>query len=195
MVMWTLLYGYVINIPTTVIIESFSESRHLQVWQPYEGCPESTRPYWISRELVAWPWCNLAASQKRPYCASVNSHCLVGLVSWQWDALNWACVLCNLCIHKSPPFEWQFYLWEKPEVTGSQIWAVGGLTDLGDVMLFQKKKSLHESCRMGRVIVVMKLIYSLVIVNATVTQYTTQSTASHCQLTSPMGEGLFTDAQ
>ena len=48
---------------------------------------------------------------------------------------------------------------------------------------------------MGRVIVVMKLTYSLVIVNATVTQYTTQSTASHCQLTSPMGEGLFTDAQ
>ena len=47
----------------------------------------------------------------------------------------------------------------KPEVTGNQIWAVGGLTDLGDVMLCQK--SLHESCRMGRCIVVMKLIRSL----------------------------------
>jgi len=35
----------------------------------------------------------------------------------------------------------------------------GGLTDLGDVTLCQK--SLHESCRMGRCIVMMKLICSL----------------------------------
>jgi len=40
----------------------------------YEGCPESIQPFWISREPFAWPWCNLAASQRRPYCASVNSH-------------------------------------------------------------------------------------------------------------------------
>jgi len=37
----------------------------------------------ISRKPVAWPRCNLAASQKRPYCASVNSHSPVGLVSRQ----------------------------------------------------------------------------------------------------------------
>jgi hypothetical protein len=37
--------------------------------------------------------------------------------------------------------------------------ALGGLTELGYVMLCQK--SLHESCRMGRCIVVMKLICSL----------------------------------
>jgi len=36
---------------------------------------------------------------------------------------------------------------------------VGGLTDLGDVMFYQK--SLHESCRMDRRIVVIKLIFSL----------------------------------
>jgi len=42
------------------------------------------------------------------------------------------------------------------------MWAVGGLTDLDDVMLCQKKrKDLHENCRMGRGIVVMKLICSL----------------------------------
>ena len=35
-----------------------------------------------------------------------------------------------------------------------------GLTDLGDVMLCPKKKNMHESCRMGRRIV-MKLICSL----------------------------------
>ena len=38
--------------------------------------------------------------------------------------------------------------WEKPEVAGSQIWAVGDLTDLGGVMLCQK--SLHESCKNGQ---------------------------------------------
>jgi len=62
-------------------------------------CRESIQPFWISRGPVAWPWCNLAASQRRPYCASVNSHSPVGLVSRQWDAVDWACVLCDRCIH------------------------------------------------------------------------------------------------
>ena len=44
----------------------------------YEGCPESIRPLLIPREPVAWPWCDLATSQRRPYCASVNSHSPVG---------------------------------------------------------------------------------------------------------------------
>jgi len=61
----------------------------------YEGCPENIQAFWISREPVAWPWCNLAASQRRPHCASVNSHSPVGLVSRQWDADDWACVLCD----------------------------------------------------------------------------------------------------
>jgi len=39
------------------------------------------------------------------------------------------------------------------------MWAVRGLTELGDVMLCQKP--LHESCRIDRRIVVMKLIFSL----------------------------------
>ena len=46
-----------------------------------------------------WPWCNLAASHRRSYCASVNSHSSVGLVSRQWDAVDWACVLCDHHIH------------------------------------------------------------------------------------------------
>ena len=107
---------------------------------------------------MAWPWCNLAASQRRPYCAFVNSHSLVGLVSRQWDAVDWACVLCDRRFHKSPPCQRRFWLWEKPEVAGSQVWAIGGLTDLGDVMICQKR--LKESCRMGRCIVVTKLICS-----------------------------------
>jgi hypothetical protein len=69
----------------------------------YEGCPESIRPFWISREPTIWPWCNLAPSRRRPYCASVNSHSPVGLVSRQWDAVDWVCVLCDRRIHKDRP--------------------------------------------------------------------------------------------
>jgi len=61
----------------------------------YDGCLESIEPFWISREPEAWPWCNLAASQRRPYCAYLKSHSSVGLVSRQWDAVDWACVLCD----------------------------------------------------------------------------------------------------
>ena len=60
----------------------------------YEACPESIQPFRISL-----PWCNLAASQKRPYCSSVNCHSPVGLVSRQWDAVHWACVLFDRRIH------------------------------------------------------------------------------------------------
>jgi hypothetical protein len=69
------------------------------VCKPYKGCPGSIQPFWISREPVAWPWCNVAASQRRLYCASVNSHSPVGLVIRQWNAVDWACVLCDRRIH------------------------------------------------------------------------------------------------
>ena len=59
----------------------------------HEVCRESIRPFWISREPVASPWCHLAASQRRPYCASANSHSPGGLASRQWDAVDWACAL------------------------------------------------------------------------------------------------------
>ena len=65
----------------------------------YKVYPKSIQSYWISRELVARHWCNLAASQRRSYCASMNSHSPVGLVSRQWDAIDWACVLCDRRIH------------------------------------------------------------------------------------------------
>jgi hypothetical protein len=61
----------------------------------YIGCPESIHPFWISREPVMWPLCNLAASQRRLYCTSVNSYSPVGLVRRQWDANDWPCVLCD----------------------------------------------------------------------------------------------------
>jgi hypothetical protein len=73
-----------------------------------EGCPESIRTFWISRQPVAWNSCNLAANQRIPYSASVNSNSPVGLVSRQWDAVDWASVLCDCRIHKSPHFQWRF---------------------------------------------------------------------------------------
>ena len=82
------------------VYETFKEHRHLQaLCLTYEGCPVSICPFWISREPVAWPLCNLAASQRRPYCASVNSHSPVGLVSRQWEAVDWASVLCDRRVH------------------------------------------------------------------------------------------------
>jgi len=53
----------------------------------------------MSREPLLWSWCNLAASQRRLHCISVNNHSPVGLVSRQWDAVDWACVLCDRRIH------------------------------------------------------------------------------------------------
>jgi len=53
-----------------------------------------------------WPWCKLAASQRRPCCAAVNSHSPVGLVSRQWDAADWACVLCDRRIHNDRASRW-----------------------------------------------------------------------------------------
>ena len=66
----------------------------------YNSCWESIQPFWTSWELVVWPWCNLAASQRRPYCAHVNSHSPVGLVSRQWDCVTVSAVrLCDSLIH------------------------------------------------------------------------------------------------
>jgi len=49
----------------------------------YEACLESIHPFRIYREPVAWSRCNLAAIQRRTYCACKNSHSNMGLVSWQ----------------------------------------------------------------------------------------------------------------
>jgi hypothetical protein len=123
----------------------------------YERCLENIQPFWISREPVTWPWCKLAASQRRAYCTSVNSHSTVGLVSRQRDAVDWACVLCDRRISHISSLSKAILTLGK--VAGSQILAVGVLTDLDDVTLCQKR--LHDNCRMRRRIVLMKLMCSL----------------------------------
>jgi len=97
----------VFTVSTRLHIQVFDAQTTICFAQHYMTAvsPESIQPFWISREPVAWPWCNLATSQRRPYCPSVNSHSPVGLVSRQWDAFDWACVLCDRRIHKSPQFQ------------------------------------------------------------------------------------------
>ena len=56
---------------------------------------------------------------------------------------------------KSFPFQRWFEFREKPEVTGHQIWAVEGLSHLGDLMFCQK--TLNGTWCMSWRIVVMKL--------------------------------------
>ena len=91
-----------------ISIRSVITSRYRRLQCNYEGCPESVQPFLMSREPIAWTWCNLEASQRRPYCASMNSHCPVGLVSRQWDAVDWTCVLCDRHIYKFPLFQRRF---------------------------------------------------------------------------------------
>ena len=86
----TFVVKYSFRILTVKVGSVRSAGNHLP---DYEGCPESIRPCWISREQVGWPWCNLAASQTKPYCSPV------GLVGRQWDAVDWACVLCDRRTH------------------------------------------------------------------------------------------------
>jgi hypothetical protein len=65
---------------------------------------------------------------------------------------------------KSPHFQQRFKLWENSEVAGSQILDAEVLTDLDDA-IFCLKKSLYESCRMGRCIDANSLICPLVYCN------------------------------
>jgi len=108
----------------------------------------------------------LAAIQRRLYCSSVNSHFPVGLVNWQWDTVNWACVLCDRRISQIYSSSKATLALGKTKVAGSQMWAVGSDRPRWCDAL---PKSLDESCRMGRRIVWSA---SSVVVNATVTQYT-----------------------
>jgi len=159
----------------------------------YEGCPENIRPFLIYGEPVAWPWYNLAASQRRPYCTSVNNHSPVGLVSRQWDAVDWACVLVTVAFTMTKPADQlhhhnapvhstalvQSFLWQSitsPRSVSSpkaQIWLPA---------TFGFSQSSNRRWKLGDFR--MRRSHSA----------QAQSTASHCRLTRPTGEWLFTDA-
>jgi len=163
-------------------------------WNTYKGSPESMRPFWKPPEPVVWPWCNLAVSLRRPYCASVNGHSPMGLVSRQWDTVDWACVLCDRWIHNN-------------RASRSASSRQCACTFYSSCAGFFGKSSHHPGLsaplqpRFGS-------LRFLAFPKAKITAEReeicelrgwhcsqAQSTASHCRLTSPMGEWLFTDAQ
>jgi len=121
---------------------------------PYKGCLESICPFLISWKLVKWPWCNLAASQRRPYCATINNHSPTGLVSRQWDATDWV-VYCVTV--KFTMTEWadQFHHNNVPAHSTAFVQAPPYTPDLAPCYfwLFPKLKSLLKGRRFVSVMV------------------------------------------
>ena len=107
----------------------------------YEICPEVIQPcnmknrdihwrrYKIQETLYIGQWClsplqsrYLVISHNSPNCHQLPHHVFLSLM----DSL------------KSLLFQRWFWFGEKPEVAGHQLWAVEGLTHLGDLMFHQK---------------------------------------------------------
>jgi len=137
-------------------------------------------------------WINLAANQRKPYCASVNSHSPVGLVSRQWDAVDWACVLSdaftNLPLSTAILALTKAGSRREPNL-GCRGANRPGWCDALPKKLARELQNGQTHCRDEAVL----LARSLWMLRSHNTQ--AQSTASHCRLTSPTGEWLFTDAQ
>jgi hypothetical protein len=62
------------------------------VWNVYNHCEYLEN--WLHSLDVAWQ-----PVRGDQHCASMNSHSPMGLVSWHWDTVDWACVICDCCIH------------------------------------------------------------------------------------------------
>ena len=127
----------------------------------YMVCPESIQPINIFKKVTNLEQWYLSPLQSTPLGTSHTFPAFLPLFKTIWKVLFRnrhqlpRRILLNLVCGLKSPFQWQFQFREKPEVTESQIWAVGGLTDLGDAMFYQK--SLNESWRMGGRFFVMKM--------------------------------------
>jgi hypothetical protein len=142
----------------------------------------------VLREPVVWPWCNLAVSQRRRYCATANSHSSKGPVSRLWDGTDWPCVLYN---HSHSQISYLstaiLALGKARSCKEPNLGWRGGLTDVGDMWSFATRACKRAVEWAGTLLWWTRSAPS-VILNTTVTHYTVEPTASHCQLTSPMGE-------
>lgn len=65
----------------------------------YNTKTESIWVFWISWELVAWSWCNLAPNYGRTYWIYMSRDSPVGLLHQHIQDIEETCVLCNHCIH------------------------------------------------------------------------------------------------
>ena len=94
-------------------------------------------------------------TQDNEACLLQNRHLGTSLISSPSYQLP-HCIFLNLInILKSLPFQMWFQFWEEPEVAGCQLWAVKGLSHLGDWMF--RQKALHKTWCMSRCIIVIKL--------------------------------------
>jgi hypothetical protein len=110
-----------------------------------------------------WPCCNLATSQRRPYCAYMNSYSPVRLVSRQWDAV-WP------SHSQISSLSMAILALGKPEIAGSQIWAVGGWQTW--VIWYFAKKACMRAIELAGVLSWWSWTACSVILNVMVTQHT-----------------------
>ena len=68
----------------------------------YNGSLKWIRQLWISREPVAWPWYNLANNHRVIYFTCMNRLFSGGLLNYQVDTIEWACILYDSLIPKWP---------------------------------------------------------------------------------------------
>ena len=52
-------------------------------------CPENIKPFWLTHELVAQTWYNLANNQRKHYFIWVSIYSPMGLLSQKWNAFQW----------------------------------------------------------------------------------------------------------
>jgi len=143
---------------------------YLKNWS--RGCDVSWQP--VRGDLTVHPW-----TVTLPW----------GLVSRQWDAVAVLVYSVTTAFTNLLPFNGDFSFGKSQEVAGSQIWAVGVLTDLGNSMFCQKY--LHKSCRMGRRIDADWLICSLGHCECDCKEWPFFSRRTHIQITAAHNHNPF----
>jgi len=138
----------------------------------YEGCLESIWPFWISQEPVKWPWYDLAARQRGHYCVSVNSHSPVGLVQ-SAVRCRWLS-LCTVWPSHSPISSLSIPILTLGKTRSHRKPNQGcrGADRPGWCDALPKKKACTRAVQWAGALLRWSWSARLVIVNATVTQYT-----------------------
>ena len=107
----------------------------------YKDCPESIQPCTMKNIDIYWRRCKIQETlyTGQGHLSPLQSRHLGTSHSSPNRHQLPCCIFLNLIDGlKSLPFQRWFLFWEKPEVTGHQIWVVGGLSHLGDLMFHQK---------------------------------------------------------
>jgi hypothetical protein len=125
-----------------------------------EGCPERIQPFWISREPVAWPWCNLAASQREETLLCIHEQSLSRGASQSAVRRRWLS-LCTVRPSHSQISSLSTAILDLGKATSSREPNMGCRGADRPGWCDALSKSLREFCIMGRRNVEMKLICTL----------------------------------